>query len=333
MKGNNISALILVGAVIAGGMTMHAVAADPLTDEPVVRGEVARLLRQAYDYEHRNSNRNVFRRSKHFSPTGNVFRSSQYYQRRLAASSDGYPVRSTTTFGRSVNGGKPDVIEYSQAHHRRSPFGLPSIEERGLEALVLGDGNRTVGRAGVDNYYTIDHSDGCTESRESSPQHDENSNSNRDVLESIIAVRPTLPAEMETTILPDGSTKIVIRNVAAARTDAVQDTSIDAAWMQLNSGDTAGAADNFAKQTIDIQRGAEALLGFGIAKLLAGEIEESARALRRAERIDEHIYARLLLELPLRERLQSVRLKQSESMANPQSDETTINRALDQLLD
>ena len=95
---SNAKLIVLQAAVLAvvSGLTTAATAEDIVIQEPVVRGEVARLLRQAYDYEHRNSNRNVFRKSRHFHPTRNIFRSSRHYQQKLAASSDGYPLR---TFG------------------------------------------------------------------------------------------------------------------------------------------------------------------------------------------------------------------------------------------
>lgn len=86
----------------------------PVAAEPPVRGEVARLLRQAYDYEYRNSNNNVFRRSNHNHPTKNVFRSSRYYQRRLAASYSGYPLRTI------YHGPRGDR---SVVYPRRQPYG------------------------------------------------------------------------------------------------------------------------------------------------------------------------------------------------------------------
>jgi hypothetical protein len=104
----------LVGAVLA--VATPAAANDGVI---VVRGELERLNRQAYDYHYRNSNRNVFRRSRHFHPTRNVFRSSRYYQQRLAASFDGYPLR-TTYHGYGRHGRHKS---YSVVYPRRAPYG------------------------------------------------------------------------------------------------------------------------------------------------------------------------------------------------------------------
>jgi len=133
---------LAVGAIaLAGAFSAEAHARDGLITEPVIRGEQARLLRQAYDYLHRNSNDNVYRNSRHHHPTRNVFRSSRHYKQRVAASSDGFPLRTFVRFGRSVDGGPRELIEYDFAHHRRRPFGLPTVEEPGLEALLLGGGH------------------------------------------------------------------------------------------------------------------------------------------------------------------------------------------------
>lgn len=108
-------------AALALAFTAANVSADP--GEPiVVRGEMARLLRQAYDYHYRNSNRNVFRSSNHYHPTKNIFRSSNHYQRRLAASFDGYPLRTFVRYA-SHHDGEARERTYSFAHHRRQPFG------------------------------------------------------------------------------------------------------------------------------------------------------------------------------------------------------------------
>ena len=93
--------------MLLGGVVGLVLGSSPVqasyTNDGLLRGEMARLYRQAYDYRYRNSNRNVFRSSRHFHPTRNIFRSSQYYQRRLAASFDGYP-RSTTVRYRHQEG-------------------------------------------------------------------------------------------------------------------------------------------------------------------------------------------------------------------------------------
>ena len=86
---SGLGAALLIVVVLAPVQTAAA---------QVVRGEAARLERQAYDYYFRNSNNNVFRRSRHFHPTKNVFRSSRYYQQRVRASTDGYPLRTIVRF-------------------------------------------------------------------------------------------------------------------------------------------------------------------------------------------------------------------------------------------
>lgn len=128
-------------AVLAAAVVLAAPAAA-LEDGPVyVRGEIARLARQAYDYNYRNSNRNVFRRSRHFHPTKNVFRSSRYYRDRLAASYAGYPLRTVVHHGHHSG----EHGEHLFVYPRRQPYG-PSLDGYylGPEYGDLGWGDRSV---------------------------------------------------------------------------------------------------------------------------------------------------------------------------------------------
>lgn len=303
--------VLIGGAALACNATVATADSVPIT-EPVIRGEMARVLRQAYDYEHRNSNNNVFRRSKHFSPFGNVFRSSQHYQQKLAASSDGYPLRTFVRYGRSVDGGESRLIEYNYAHHRRSPFGLPTIEEQGLEALVVGDEGGAVGWTG-DDYYSVDRdwNEPHRTSRSFPPRE-------RDFEDELyIESEPSVPTEtavLRTETRPDGSTHTVITSVPinANEKKGVEQASIDDAWALLNAGQHADAGDIFQRHTMNMERGAEAMAGYGISKLLSGDLKDARRAFDRAQRIDESVLSRLILDDTLRGRLESVRTETSD---------------------
>ena len=113
---------------------------------------------------------------------------------------------------------------------------------------------------------------------------------------------------------------------------AAEPKTIDDAWELLGRGDATAAADEFVTHTVDQQRGAEAMAGYGLSKLLAGELAEAARALRRAERIDQHIFVRVMLDEAARERLIEARgsLNQSQRLDD---DAAVIERALGDLLD
>ncbi len=299
-------------------------------NEPVVRGEVARLLRQAYDYEHRNSNRNVFRKSRHFHPTQNVFRSSRHYQQRLASSSDGYPRRTFVRFDRSVDGGPREQIEYSFAHHRRSPFGLPSIEEPGLEALVLSDVGRSTNRpyrryeCATPNHSRYDQLPAAPQQIEyrlitpesaAAALDADNTQTSADGARTDIVIRHIKQ--------PDGATRTVISNAAVAVLDG---DSIDDAWRMLAGADDESAAKLFKRHVMHEQRGAEAMVGYGLAKLLAGDVEAAESALRRAQILDEQVLVRTLIENDLRIRLQD-RLDEETPLTGD------VDDALKQLLD
>lgn len=110
------------GAVLVAFALWLVPATPAVADYPFnARGEIARLGRQLYDFHYRNSNNNVYRRSNHNHPTKNVFRSSRYYEKRLAASYAGYPVRTIYHDGR----GRQRSIVYP----RRHPYG-PSFDGR-----------------------------------------------------------------------------------------------------------------------------------------------------------------------------------------------------------
>lgn len=310
--------------------------------EPVVRGEVARLLRQAYDYEHRNSNRNVFRKSRHFHPTRNVFRSSRHYQQKLAASSDGYPLRTFIRFGRSVDGGERELIEYSYATHRRSPFGLPSIEEPGLEALALShDGGTAVGHHPASRYRRPGVREHSIDARSEEP---------RDVEYHLImpvsaeaSMRNDDDATARDVVIrrierEDGSVHTVITNRAdddleSDEDSKLDDASIDDAWSLLNAGDTARAAELFRRRVMDVERGAEAMVGYGLARLLSGDADDAATALRRAQRLDETVLIRVLIDDELAARLGAMLQRGFDRSDHDAADVRTVTAALEELLE
>ena len=316
------------------GLTGAVQAQDIVINEPVVRGEVARLLRQAYDYEHRNSNRNVFRRSNHFHPTRNVFRSSRHYQQKLAASSDGYPLRTFVRFGRSVDGGPREQIEYSYATHRRSPFGLPSIEEPGYEALALRRGGHArpyqhrpyecaTPRDSVSRQYQHDDVAQPIEYRLITPES----------AETMDAERNDVRMEARTDVVlrqierDDGSVHTIITN-------GVEPTgeTIDDAWQALSKGYAENAEALFRRHVMDEQRGAEAMAGYGLSQLLAGDVESAATALRRAQRIDADVLQRLLIDNELREQLTEWRNDSDVSTEDNSSNVESVQAALELIL-
>ena len=117
-------------------------------------GEMLRFLRQAEAYYEQNSNRNVFRNSRHYSPTRNVMRSSRHYQQRLAASADGYPVRSFGQFTESING-ESFVRGWSYAHPRGDRYRVRPGQASRAAAL----GGRSFHDVPVDEGF-VDRGDG-----------------------------------------------------------------------------------------------------------------------------------------------------------------------------
>ena len=122
-----------------------------------------------------------------------------------------------------------------------------------------------------------------------------------------------------------------MRTVITNDTESAGET-IDDAWQFLTDGDAAGAATMFRRHIMDEQRGTEAMAGYGLAKLLADDVKSAATALRRAQRIDDDVLQRLLIDENLREQLMAVRDGFDDSTENDGSDDVFVRDALDQLL-
>lgn len=288
-------AMIAVGAAVGLAMAGSEATAGH-RDGPYVRGEVERLLRQSYDYYYRNSNNNVFRNSRHFHPTRNVFRSSRHYKQRLAASYDGYPLRSTLTFSRRIGDGPAIPEQISIVHPRRHPQGatgigydlLPSYRvSPGLVDPYLYDGpyRVIVPRSSLDPEPIL---------RKDEPR-DRDDIEMRAINVNVERHEPTQRAVIRTVTRPDGTAKTIIASVPIERAEpsnAGGDPSIDDGWRRLAVGEYEGAAEAFKARSLDDEGGAEAMLGYGLAMVMLGEYDKAAVAIERAAMIDSEIGAK-----------------------------------------
>jgi hypothetical protein len=281
----------LLGGFLALACAAATVSADP--GEPiVVRGEMARLLRQAYDYHYRNSNRNVFRSSNHYHPTKNIFRSSDHYQRRLAVSFDGYPLRTIVRYT-SHHDGEARQRVYSFAHHRRHPYGPGWIEAGWWNPGVgLDDLARILIEEEETGEKRLDADASVTQAP---PRPKPRSRWEIETVPvRIIERQPTQRAVMRTVNLPDGTTKTIIASEPVEQT-------IDDAWALLAGGDGKRAADLFAARSLDETDGPQAMIGFALARALTGDESAAARAIQLARAEDPDVLTRLNLDSALRE--------------------------------
>lgn len=241
------------GALLAGTLVTMPV---PLEASDLVYGpygpgygrnawfnEWDRLSRHAYDYYYRNTNDNVYRNSRHFSPTQNVFRSSRYYQQKLIAASETRPIRSFTQITERVGDGEPVVRTFSWAYHHPYPFG-----HYGFRPPWTGDGP--------------------------GPAYSVNRNTVR-----VADIRWERPAATDAPIvqkytLPSGKTVTTVVSLP-------RDLDIDDAWQLLADGAHRTAATIFAQFT-DGSRAAEAHLGHGLALARSGDTRAAALALDEA---------------------------------------------------
>ncbi len=276
----------LFALAFAGALVAVPEANAQYADFPYVRGEAARLQRQAYDYYYRNSNRNVFRSSRHFHPTRNVFRSSRHYLQRLAASYDGFPLRTTVNFTEHTADG-PVLRSYSFAYPRRSPLG-------------------PVGFALEDPYYDLDRYG--TRGRIGAPVYenrakgsnaililpDRGAEEPREPIEMVnisAQVRPTQRAVLKQMTQPDGTVRTIITSepVDAPVSDTHTTPTLDRAWKLVKLGDFEPATEAFLAFVDDAERGAEAMLGYAVARAGQGDAEAARHALRRALEADPEV--------------------------------------------
>ncbi len=247
-------------------------------DSVLVRGELARLARQAYDYQYRNSNGNVFRKSNHNHPTRNVFRSSNHYKRRLAASFDGYPIRTFESYT-VRDGDRSRVRSRSYAYHRRHPQGA-GINDfgwgNGVGPYELGYERMPTGAVEGDEWEME------PVEIEEEPRVAKRPRTRSEIEMTVIRMEPREPkqrAVLRTVTLADGTVKTIIASEPIAK-------SVDDAWAVLTRGDHEGAAELFAGHALDADRGAEAMLGHGLARALSGDYEAAAVSVRRAVALD-----------------------------------------------
>ena len=271
---------VLLAALILALMT-PAAAAD--RDDPViVRGELARLARQAYDYACRNSNRNVFRSSNHFHPTRNVFRSSNHYKKKLAASFDGYPLRTIVHYTEGWND-EARRRSYSFAHHRRHPAGPVGPRP--------GWGTFDFGYEYASPELFADEPDAPARAAAPALRPKPRSRSEIEMVEIRVEPRtPTQRAILQHITLPDGSVKTIITSEPIPAT-------VDDAWGLLDRGNHTEAADLFARHSLDPARGIEATVGYALAAALAGDDPAAAAAIRRARAADPDAFDHVALPL------------------------------------
>ena len=276
--------------------TPEAHAAGVRRGAPIVRGEMARLYRQSYDFYYRNSNRNIFRSSRHFSPTENIFRKSRHYQKKLAASYDGYPVQTTVRFVHH-DGESSHVESYSYVYPRRHPTGpiYPIngfINNRRGYPYDLYQGPALYG--GLDDFNEANSSwpNDCQLLEHAPPSV---SRERREIaMVPITVVKPAPPrpatqrAVLQTIVQPDGSVKTII-------TSAPIESGIDRAWDLLDEGAYEQAATVFTRHSLEIERGTEAMLGYAIAKGFSGDDESARNAIKRARAIDPLLEERIRL--------------------------------------
>jgi hypothetical protein len=211
-----------------------------------------RLSRHAYDYDYRNSNNNVYRNSRHFSPLQNIFRSSRYYQQQLRAATDGYPIRSTARVTEQIGDRKPFVRSYSWMYPDPYPFRhygyLPPWTQGGYDPAIAHSINRNLVRA-ADIQWN----------------------------------RPTATDTpiVQKYMLPSGR-KVTIVVSMPPEVDA------DDAWQLLAAGASNTAAHYFERFT-DGARGVQARLGMGLALAESGDTDAAARQLDMAVGADPSV--------------------------------------------
>lgn len=189
--------------------------------------ELQRLMRQAHDYRH-NSNNNVFRSSRHFSPDRNPFRASRHYLQKLAAAHEARPVRTIVQFDERVDDGPRIHREFSFAHHLARYYD-DAAPHRSFIGYPL------VGPAGSVLLDPVEH-----------PRAHEAARSA--FAPAAAPARPTQQAAIKRVVLPDGRVKTIIYSVPIdplerAAGEAVAAGGDDAPASRGPSSDAAPARD------------------------------------------------------------------------------------------
>lgn len=304
--------LILGGAVSVLGLVANV--AEGQSQFPFVGGEVERLLRQAYDYQYRNSNRNIFRSSRHFHPTQNIFRSSRHYRQKLAASYDGYPVSTTIRYTHDSGQGHPrgrgrgpheEVISFAYPHG--SPLGPVGYGYGAFPVRYYGSAfpgfvdvrYGLSGRPRHEGIFANRYAEDCdAEPLRGARLKPRSRNEIEMVALSVPQHEPTQQAVMKTITLEDGTMRTIISSVPIQPRDEV---SLDEAWKRLAVGDFQQAADAFLDHSLDEQLGAQAILGYGLAEAMNGNEQNGRIALKRALEKDAGLLERIRIDDSMRQ--------------------------------
>lgn len=275
--------------LLMGGMVVLLLGSSPVqaghTNDGLLRGEMARLYRQAYDYRYRNSNRNVFRSSRHFHPTRNIFRSSRHYQQRLAASFDGYPL-STTVRYRHREGDHNEEHVYTITHPRRHPTG-PTGGYGDVYPLYLDSGYSVAYPTDLTYEVPFDATtqagpDARTAYERSRPR------ARSDIEMAPVQVHraePTQEAIMRQITQADGTVRMIITSVPRK----LYESLLDEAWQFLAVGEYDRAAQAFLNESQDDDLGAQAMFGYGLVRLMQDDVDAATTAMKRALLVDPEI--------------------------------------------
>ena len=319
---------LLLGGVVVLVLVSSPLQAGPANDG-LLRGEMAQLYRQAYDYRYRNSNRNVFRSSRHFHPTRNIFRSSRYYQQRLAASFDGYPL-STTVRYRHQEGDHDEEHVYTFTYPRRHPIGptgglygnvYPTYPDPGYS--VVYPTNRSYDLP-VDSTRRSAGPNSRSEYKRSRPRA-------RSEIEMVPVqvhrAEPTQEAIIQQITQEDGTVRTIITSVPRKP----DESSLDEAWKFLAVGEYDRASLAFLTESQDDDLGAQSMFGYGLVRLLQDDVKAATTAMKRALLIDPDIIDDISIDAATKATLSRI-IKQAEATTNEDHADSFMGKTIRSLL-
>ncbi|MCA9295910.1 MAG: hypothetical protein KC983_05320 [Phycisphaerales bacterium] len=210
-------AVAIAAALLAGVLIGTSAEASVVTNRrlgiiaPQPAGEAGRLLDRTYEAIYRSPN--VYRSSRHFSPLDNPFRSSRYYQQKLASSGDAYHVRTY------VHGSTRDLLvdhrlrygtrRYGGVNSIYRPYGLPILTNSRAYSRPSNE------QATLERRYD----ERLTAEAERRQRVHDALRRERENATSVLSAPPAEPASQtavsERVTLPDGRVKIVITSVPA----------------------------------------------------------------------------------------------------------------------
>lgn len=325
--------------MLLGGVLGLVLGSSPVqagyTNDGLLRGEMARLYRQAYDYRYRNSNRNVFRSSRHFHPTRNIFRSSRYYQQRLAASFDGYPL-STTVRYRHQEGEHDEEHVYTFTHPRRYPIG-PTGAIGGLYGNVYPTYLNPGYSVAYPTSFSYDMPVDATR-RQAGPDartaYERPRPRTRSEIEMVpVQVHrgePTQEAIMQQIMQEDGTVRMIITSVPL-EPEEPEESSLEEAWKFLAVGDYDRAAQAFLTKSQDDDLGAQAMFGYGLVRLLQDDVEAATNAMKRALLIDPEIIDDISIDAATKATVRRI-IKQADATTNEDHADSFMSETIRSLL-